>query len=153
MSPFGLKFSQMILHTETSKLMYNWSFLFEVLHKPTLLPSTFNKILVKILQNDWTHLFLLLSQRLQALDDGWSELHQMWDNRQLLLSQALNYQMFQRDARQADSILNQQENFLTKVEQPVSASIPSLANLTIFSHTIYLQYWLSSLHLYYYFLS
>ena len=44
----------------------------------------------------------------------------MWDNRQLLLSQALNYQMFQRDARQADSILNQQENFLTKVEQPVS---------------------------------
>ena len=41
MSPFGLKFSQMILHTETSKLMYNRSFLFEVLHKPTLLPSTF----------------------------------------------------------------------------------------------------------------
>ena len=27
MSPFGLKSSQMILHTETSKLMYNWSFL------------------------------------------------------------------------------------------------------------------------------
>ena len=42
MSPFGLKFSQMILHTERSKLIYNWSFLFEVLHKPTLLPSTFN---------------------------------------------------------------------------------------------------------------
>ena len=42
MSPFGLKFSQMILHTETSKLMYNWSYLFVVLHKPTLLPSTFN---------------------------------------------------------------------------------------------------------------
>ena len=41
MSPFGLKFAQMILHTETSKLMYNWSFLFVVLHKPTLLPSTF----------------------------------------------------------------------------------------------------------------
>ena len=41
MSPFGLKFSQMILHTETSKMMYNWSFLFVVLHKPTLLPSTF----------------------------------------------------------------------------------------------------------------
>ena len=41
MSPFGLKFAQMILHTETSKLMYNWSFLFVVLHKPTFLPSTF----------------------------------------------------------------------------------------------------------------
>ena len=42
MSLFGLKFPQMILHTETSKPMYNWSFLLEVLHKPTLLPSTFN---------------------------------------------------------------------------------------------------------------
>ena len=44
MSPLGLKFSQMILHTETSKLMYNLSVLFEVLHKPTLLPSTFKSI-------------------------------------------------------------------------------------------------------------
>ena len=43
MSPFGLKLSQMILHTETSKLMYNQSSLFVVLHKPTLLPSTFNE--------------------------------------------------------------------------------------------------------------
>ena len=34
----------MILHAETSKLMYNWSFLFEGLHKPTLLPSTFNTV-------------------------------------------------------------------------------------------------------------
>ena len=45
-SPFGLKFSQMILHTITSELMYNWSFLFVVLHKPTLLPSTFNFVLL-----------------------------------------------------------------------------------------------------------
>ena len=50
MSPFGLKFSQMILHTETSKLMYNWSFLFEVLHKPTLLPSTFNFVFTQAIQ-------------------------------------------------------------------------------------------------------
>ena len=49
MSPIGLKFSHMILHTETSKLMYNyWSFLFEVLHKPTLLPSTFKDLPLKI---------------------------------------------------------------------------------------------------------
>ena len=41
MSPFALKFSQIILHKETSKLMYNRSFLFEVLHQPTLLPKTF----------------------------------------------------------------------------------------------------------------
>ena len=46
MSPFGLKFSQMILHTETTKLMYNWSFLFVVLHKPILLPQ--NAVFVDI---------------------------------------------------------------------------------------------------------
>ena len=45
MSLFELKFSQMILHTETSKLMYNWSFRFVVLHKPILLPSTFKGVL------------------------------------------------------------------------------------------------------------
>ena len=47
MSLFELKFSQMILHTETSKLMYNWFFLFEVLHKRTLLPSTFKQTSVE----------------------------------------------------------------------------------------------------------
>ena len=68
MSPFGLKFSQMILHTETSKLMYNWSFLFEVLHKPTLLPSTFKLSgfksykafgtnLLKIVHKETCHIF------------------------------------------------------------------------------------------------
>ena len=45
MTLFGLEFSQMILHTETSKMLYkNWSFLFVVLHKPTLLPRTFNNV-------------------------------------------------------------------------------------------------------------
>ena len=50
MSPFGLRFSQMILHAETSKLMYNWSFLFVGLHKPTLLPSTFKLVSSNLLQ-------------------------------------------------------------------------------------------------------
>ena len=36
MSPFGLKFSQMILHTETSKTDVQLILLFVVLHKPTL---------------------------------------------------------------------------------------------------------------------
>ena len=44
MNPFGLKFSQMILCTETSKLMYNSYFLFVVLHKPTLSLSTFKEV-------------------------------------------------------------------------------------------------------------
>ena len=38
----GWKFSQMILHTSTSKMMNNLPFLLVVLHKPTLWPSTFN---------------------------------------------------------------------------------------------------------------
>ena len=43
MSPFEVEiFTDDSPCTETSKLMYNWSFLFEVLQTPTLLPSTFN---------------------------------------------------------------------------------------------------------------
>ena len=53
MSLFGLKFAQMILHTETSKLMYNLSFLFVVLHKPTLLPSTFKMWSFSYLRESW----------------------------------------------------------------------------------------------------
>ena len=59
-SPFGLKFSQMILNTETSNLMYNWSFLFAVLHKRTLLPSTFNK--QKSQKKIWVTFLFLISE-------------------------------------------------------------------------------------------
>ena len=64
MSPFGLKFSQMILHTDTNKLMYNWSFLFVVLHKPTLLPSTFNSFPPPLFwqYNDFLFLFVWYPQ-------------------------------------------------------------------------------------------
>ena len=41
MSLFGLKFPQMILNTETSKLMYNWSFFSVVLHKQHSYPLPF----------------------------------------------------------------------------------------------------------------
>ena len=67
MSPFGLKFSQMILHTETSKVMYNWSFLFVVLHKPTLLPSTF-KSQVK---NRKGHIHVWVYERKRRLELCW----------------------------------------------------------------------------------
>lgn len=36
---------------------------------------------------------LWFPQRLQALDSGWEELLQMWENRQQLLSQSLNLQV------------------------------------------------------------
>eukprot|EP00106_Octopus_bimaculoides_P014006 XP_014781448.1 PREDICTED: spectrin beta chain-like [Octopus bimaculoides] len=62
--------------------------------------------------------YMFLRQRLQALDGGWQELLQMWENRQQLLSQSLNLQMFLRDAKQGEVLLNQQENFLSKEEVP-----------------------------------
>ena len=65
MSPFALKFSQMILHTERSKLMYNRSYLFEVLHQPTLLPSTFKAIIyISIGRLEWIFISLLKSATL-----------------------------------------------------------------------------------------
>ena len=56
------------------------------------------------------------------MKDGWEELHQMWENRQQLLSQSLNLQMFNRDAKQAEVLLSQQEHVLSKDETPVSNS-------------------------------
>ena len=61
MSLFGLKLSQIILHTETSKLMYNWSFLFKVLHKPTLLHSTFNKLIDILYSECWCNGLVLFT--------------------------------------------------------------------------------------------
>ena len=54
------------------------------------------------------------------MKDGWDELRQMWDNRQELLSQSMNYQLFMRDAKQAEVLLSQQEHVLAKDETPVS---------------------------------
>lgn len=63
--------------------------------------------------------YMFLRERLKALRDGWQELHQMWENRQQLLSQSLNLQMFNRDARQAEVLLSQQEHVLSKDDTPV----------------------------------
>lgn len=64
--------------------------------------------------------YMFLRERLKALQDGWTELHKMWENRQELLSQNLNLQMFLRDAKQAEVTLNQQEHYLSKDETPAS---------------------------------
>lgn len=63
---------------------------------------------------------MFLRERLNALKDGWEELRQMWENRQELLSQSMNYQIFMRDAKQAEVLLAQQEHVLAKDETPVS---------------------------------
>ncbi|XP_059087816.1 spectrin beta chain-like isoform X3 [Tigriopus californicus] len=62
--------------------------------------------------------YMFLRERLKALRDGWAEVHQMWENRQQLLSQSLNLQMFNRDAKQAEVLLSQQEHLLSKDETP-----------------------------------
>lgn len=64
--------------------------------------------------------YMFLRERLKALKDGWEELHQMWENRQQLLSQSLNLQMYNRDAKQAEVLLNQQEHVLSKDDTPVN---------------------------------
>lgn len=57
-------------------------------------------------QTDAQHMFL--AQRLQALDTGWQDLRRMWESRQCLLAQAFDFQTFLRDAKQAESFLNNQ---------------------------------------------
>lgn len=62
---------------------------------------------------------MFLRERLKALKDGWAELHQMWENRQQLLSQSLSLQLLNRDAKQAEVLLTQQEHVLSKDDTPV----------------------------------
>lgn len=64
--------------------------------------------------------YMFLRERLKALKDGWEELQQMWENRQVLLSQSLDHQLFNRDARQAEVLLAQQEHFLSKDDTPTN---------------------------------
>uniref|UniRef100_A0A0K8SEL8 Spectrin beta chain n=2 Tax=Lygus hesperus TaxID=30085 RepID=A0A0K8SEL8_LYGHE len=64
--------------------------------------------------------YMFLRERLKALRDGWTELHQMWENRQQLLSDWLNLQMFNRDARQAEVLLSHQEHVLAKDDAPLN---------------------------------
>uniref|UniRef100_A0A2I9LPS6 Spectrin beta chain n=1 Tax=Centruroides hentzi TaxID=88313 RepID=A0A2I9LPS6_9SCOR len=74
----------------------------------------------KITQDQTDPQYMFLRERLKALQDGWAELHQMWENRQQLLSQSLNLQMFLRDAKQTEVLLNQQEHYLSKDETPTN---------------------------------
>ena len=64
--------------------------------------------------------YMFLRERLRALQDGWTEVHQMWENRQSHLSQSLSLQMFNRDTKQAEVLLSQQEHLLSKDESPAN---------------------------------
>ncbi|KAM4720867.1 spectrin beta chain, non-erythrocytic 2 isoform 2-T2 [Rhinophrynus dorsalis] len=62
--------------------------------------------------------YMFLQQRLKALDTGWNELGQMWENRHQLLSQGYSFQMFLKDAKQVEGFLNNQEYVLSHIEMP-----------------------------------
>ncbi|XP_028339994.1 spectrin beta chain, erythrocytic, partial [Physeter macrocephalus] len=64
--------------------------------------------------------YLLLGQRLDGLDKGWDALHRMWESRSHALTQCLSFQEFQKDAKQAEAILSNQEYTLAHLEPPDS---------------------------------
>uniref|UniRef100_A0A452QU50 Spectrin beta chain, erythrocytic n=1 Tax=Ursus americanus TaxID=9643 RepID=A0A452QU50_URSAM len=64
--------------------------------------------------------YLLLGQRLAGLDAGWDALCRMWESRNHSLAQCLGFQEFQRDAKQAEAILSNQEYTLAHLEPPDS---------------------------------
>ncbi|XP_020026504.2 spectrin beta chain, erythrocytic [Castor canadensis] len=64
--------------------------------------------------------FQLLGQRLQGLDTGWDALCRMWESRGRSLAQCLGFQEFQKDAKQAEAILSNQEYTLAHLEPPES---------------------------------
>jgi len=59
--------------------------------------------------------YLFLRERLNALDQGWNKLDQMWRHRQLTLSEDLNLEIFKRDAKQAEQLLVNQEYYLKQM--------------------------------------
>ncbi|CAF4420674.1 unnamed protein product, partial [Adineta steineri] len=58
--------------------------------------------------------YIFLRERLNALDDGWNELDQMWHQKKNMLTEAMQYQMFARDSNQAEILLNHQEAYLAR---------------------------------------
>merc|ERR1712045_1019506 len=112
-SPASLAEAEKLLSTheqikeEIDSYINDYTSMMEYGEKVTADPSTFD---------DPQYMFL--RERLKALRDGWEEVHQMWENRQQLLSQSLNLQMFNRDAKQAEVLLSSQEHMLSKDETP-----------------------------------
>lgn len=64
--------------------------------------------------------YMFMRERLKALDDGWVDLGKMWETKQNLFTQSVNLLGFLRDAKQAEVLLSQQDNFLSKDEVPHS---------------------------------
>ncbi|XP_076810469.1 spectrin beta chain, non-erythrocytic 1-like isoform X3 [Clavelina lepadiformis] len=79
--------------------------------------------------------YMFLGQRLQALDQGWDELGKMWENRNKFLNQALEYQTFIRDCKQAEQLLSNQEYALDGAKRSAAAcTSPDVAEEILKKH-------------------
>ncbi|XP_072407098.1 spectrin beta chain, non-erythrocytic 1-like isoform X3 [Chiloscyllium punctatum] len=85
------------------------------------------KVGEEVTQDQTDAQYMFLHQRLQALDTGWNELSQMWENRHDLLAQVYGYQIFLRDVKQAEGFLNNQEYMLSHTEMPATLEMAEAA--------------------------
>ncbi|XP_004371008.1 spectrin beta chain, erythrocytic [Trichechus manatus latirostris] len=74
----------------------------------------------KVIRDQTDPEYQLLSQRLVGLDTGLEALRRMWESRGRSLTQCLGFQEFQKDAKQAEAILSNQEYTLAHLEPPDS---------------------------------
>ncbi|CAF3404439.1 unnamed protein product [Rotaria sp. Silwood1] len=73
--------------------------------------------------------YIFLRERLNALDDGWNELDQMWHQKKNMLTEAMQYQMFVRDSNQAEILLNHQEAYLAREREQQPKSLDDVEGL------------------------
>ncbi|CAF0724846.1 unnamed protein product [Rotaria sp. Silwood1] len=73
--------------------------------------------------------YIFLRERLNALDDGWNELDQMWHQKKNMLTEAMQYQMFVRDSNQAEILLNHQEAYLAREKEQKTKSFDDVEYL------------------------
>ena len=73
--------------------------------------------------------YIFLRERLNALDDGWNELDQMWHQKKNMLTEAMQYQMFARDSNQAEVLLNHQEAYLARERELKAKSFDDVEGL------------------------
>uniref|UniRef100_A0A8C2UX42 Spectrin beta chain n=1 Tax=Chinchilla lanigera TaxID=34839 RepID=A0A8C2UX42_CHILA len=74
----------------------------------------------KVIEQFLQQHYQLLGQRLEGLGTGWDALCRMWESRGHSLRQCRGFQEFQKDAKQAEAILSNQEYTLAHVEPPDS---------------------------------
>ncbi|XP_067941733.1 spectrin beta chain-like isoform X2 [Watersipora subatra] len=106
--------------TEAEKLLAQHAQIMEDINQMAPEYSQLQEFGAKVTANQTDDQHMFLAHRLAALEEGWNDLKQMWENRQAVLDQSLKDQIFVRDATQCDILLNQQEHFLSKEDVPTT---------------------------------